>query len=296
MKKIIKISSIFVIGIILIINILILADYFIIAKMNYYVENQLGGDTNRNENDLPFDKNKKQLITIGCSFTYGDGIAENETLDYHLQKLTHRKTYNRGQSGEGPQNILLQIRTFDFFNNKPDLNPEYLIYTFISDHIRRMYVHNFSFGSRNIYDYYRYDGKNFIQRDFKTHISDYIRSSYLAQKIEYEKFLLLSADEKFDLFKAYMLEIKKEFNKRYPDAKFVIIIYNLDVGLFGAFEPFRTDRWSELEQEGIKIINFDTPEYAFLTEEEYISPLDHAHPSGKAWDVLTPVIVKELGL
>ena len=55
------------------------------------------------------------LIFFGCSFTFGEGLQDNQTLPYHTGILAPCYIpYNYGYSGYGPQQMLLRLQDPDF--------------------------------------------------------------------------------------------------------------------------------------------------------------------------------------
>ncbi len=279
-------------------------DYFLLFNQYYNISTgNLGifssNNQGRIESDLPYDKSKGSIVTMGCSFTHGDSIQENETLAYKLQKITNRKTYNRGFSGTGIQHVLLQLQTLDFLNDedrKVSPLPEYFIYVFISDHMRRLYIDYFDLNGNRKYIKYKKDINNklILNHWDKIEFGDYIKVTFLAKKFNDLIYRLKSNDELFDFFKLHLIESKKIIDKKYNNAKFVVIVYNPELDTH-SFRPFRTERWNELEAEGIQVIRFDKKEYDFLANEEFIAS-DNVHPGRKAWDVLVPEIIKQLNL
>jgi hypothetical protein len=87
--------------------------------------------------DIPY-KNHKKILFLGCSFTFGEGLNDNETSAYFFQNLNKKyKVLNYGFPGYGPNDIL-----FDLENNvKKTLGSiesvEIVIYTMLEDHIER---------------------------------------------------------------------------------------------------------------------------------------------------------------
>ncbi len=296
----------FLVNIFFCLFIFVFFDWFIIISQCYDVKvgETLGifNANDRMETDLPYDTSKGSIVTMGCSFTYGSGIEDNETLAYKLQKLTMRKTYNRGYPATGIQHVLLQLQNSEFFNNKQIISPppEYFIYVFISDHMRRLYLNYFDFSYFsfiNTLKYIKYEKSINNQLTLnhwdKKEFSDYIKVSCLAKKFNDLMYKIKSNDELFDFFKLHLIESKKLIDDKYKNAKFIVIVYSPELDTHG-FRSFRTERWNELETEGFKVIRFDGKEYEYLKDEEFIS--DGFHPSGKAWDMLVPEIIKQSNL
>ena len=92
---------------------------------------------------------KQPILLYGCSFTYGDGLKDNENFSYILSKTTKRPVYNFGLSGKGMQHSL------HIMQNHPKISPEpqYIIYTFLQRQIRRLYMECVFIGPFNFYSY-----------------------------------------------------------------------------------------------------------------------------------------------
>lgn len=293
-RKCIRFFALSLIGLI----VLLLAFDEISTCFQYYRPIYLNGYmTDRIENTLDYDKNKKSVILLGCSFTYGETIYDTENFSYKLQELTHRKVYNKGNPSWGPQFVLRDIQKSDFFNNQEIVEPEYAVYTFITDHLRRIYTDYFSIDNDGIFDLYQIKNNRLVLNDEKVRFANYIKISTLVKRLNWLWFNMLSDNQKFDRLKLYIFTIKEELEKRYPGIKLVVIVYNPNADTTTHhLKPFRTERWSELEQAGIIVIRFDSPEYDFLQKEEYLSEVDYQHPGPKVWETLTPVIARKLNL
>ena len=258
--------------------------------INYY-------KTDRIENELDYDKNKKSVIVVGCSFTYGETIYANENLSYKLQELTHRKVYNKGNPAWGPQLVLRDIQKSELFNGQDIIEPEYVIYTFITDHLRRMYADYFSVDNDGIFDLYKVKNNKLILKEEKAGFKNYLTITTFVKKLNWLWFNTIPDNQKFDRLKLYIMTMKEEIEKRYPKAKLVVIVYNPEADTHTHnLQPFRTDRWSELEDAGIIVIRFDGEEYNFLQQKEYLSEVDNVHPGPKAWETLVPIIAEKLNL
>ena len=190
---------------------------------------------------------------------------------------------------------MYKIQYSPLFNQK-DLNPQYVIYLFITEHLRRMYSDYRLYTDVNKYLKYTKRGNHLLLLDNPLQIkwTDYIKITALGRV--YNDYILKKStdDVKFDLLKLYLTECKRSLNNKFKDTKFVIIVYNSNknseaVGLI----PFHTDRWKELEDLGFIVINWDNKKYDFLNDDDYISGI---HPSGKVWDRLTPEIIEKLNI
>lgn len=236
-------------------------------------------------NPVGLNYKKMPIIIFGCSFAYGERIDEEQTVSYKLSYLTKRPVYNRALGSWGVQHMLYQLRRKDFY--KQVKKPEYVIYIYINDHIRRLY--NYVYSANELYMGLIYKkNKDELTQDHLLmpyidglYINKIIRE-YYAQKIGYDP---KRFNQNFDFLKLHFIKSKKELEKNYPNTKFVILIYQ---------DSF-TDRWPELEKEGFIIIKVKDLVSVNLNNNKY-KAYDNVHPNGKAWDVILPVLIKKLNL
>ena len=90
--------------------------------------------------------NKKHAVFLGCSYTFGYGLADSSSFPL-IFELNHPdfKSYNYGVAGYGPNQIsLLFNEGINTINNKsvPE-DSGFSIYTFIDDHLNRVYGGSF---------------------------------------------------------------------------------------------------------------------------------------------------------
>jgi len=78
-------------------------DWKYATKEVYYRSNSSGYRTYE-WNDIDW---KEAIVIFGCSCTYGVGQAQDETIDYYLERLTKRQVINLGVPG-GSNSLMLQ--------------------------------------------------------------------------------------------------------------------------------------------------------------------------------------------
>lgn len=243
--------------------------------------------------DNPSDK--KSVLFLGCSFAYGEDAEDNETIEYYLAQKTGRIVYNRGLNGAGLSQMLYMLRQDNFYSSI-DKEPEYAVYIFITDHIRRIFIHKYA----ELLSCINYEKKNGVLIEKKLPFY-YLRrlSLFRAFMKKYiEKNILGNTkreNEIFDLVKLYFEEAGKELQARYPDIKFVIMKYpaaknDTPIEKF----VYNTDRWKELEDEGFIIYDLEKKFDADLESSEYVVPGRHPKPS--AWKMISSKFASDLKL
>ena len=241
----------------------------------------------------------KPIITIGCSYTYGILLEPNETLAGQLNKVTGRTVYNLGISATGPQIVYEQLNDPDLKKDIPDA--EYIIYTFLHNHIMRQFMYILS-NSSIINPVYEVDkNDNFVKR--KPFFPQILYTLFTVRNY-LEK--LMNEDEQKELGKGLPLFIRtmkecvKIANEKYPGSKFVLI----EFPQAPMCRPDYQKKTQELSEENIKnlekigIIYINAEELAghkFRDVEKY-RIADKDHPNAAVWKELAPLLKTRLNL
>ena len=236
--------------------------------------------------------NKRPIVIFGCSYAYGYSLNNEQTFSYKLSKLAKVPVYNRAWTGWSVQHMLYQTKLDEIYKQIPE--PEYVIYVYINDHIRRLYL--LSFSSWNILadeQNLRYKEKNGELIEIKNNnpILKQIKRLYFVNKIHHlfvNKFILNEKNKKncYDFAIKHFTEAKKEMQKHWKNTKYVIFFYE-------------DDKQNNYLKENLKKAGFIIISSCNLTKENLKSSkylLDNHHPREEAWDLLTPLIMKKLDI
>lgn len=218
------------------------------------------------------DSEKSPILIMGCSFAYGSFLKPEESFMGKLAKLTGRPIYNRALSARGANEMLFQLSSDKFYSKVP--KPEWFIYVFIPDQIRRTQI-PCSVDDIGIY----YNRKTEVMPNFniptiytfRDKINYYEHGKYIMYYIE------------------IMKNIKAQAVKHWgDDVKFAFIFYAEESIMNPVIKKSMLDEgFIFLPVYELTPINLMTKEYR--TE-------DNIHPSESAWDILTPRIIEKLGL
>ena len=124
-----------------------------------------------------YDENKKPILLLGCSYTFGHLLDAHNNFAGILAKNTQRKVYNWGIIGQSAFPSLLLLKNEEF---KPllDTKPEYIIYTYMFDHLAqyRLNVNSF-FNLYRKYNYFDFQKSSFFDNFYTI---SYFRNKELA--------------------------------------------------------------------------------------------------------------------
>lgn len=88
----------------------------------------------------PFDTRRavgKYALFLGCSFTYGESVADTNTMPYYFGKATGFRPYNYGVSGYSPAHMIALQQSVNMRNEVVEKDG-IAIYTYIEDHLARV--------------------------------------------------------------------------------------------------------------------------------------------------------------
>ncbi len=236
------------------------------------------------------------ILFLGCSYTYGEGVEDHETLPAYVGNLTEKfMPYNYGFHGRGPHDVLALLDKIDFKKEIPQKNG-IAVYTFMPDHINR------TVGSMSIvewnYDhvYYAKNGNNEYERQgtfetarpFQTRLYRFLKKSSLLKMLRISLPRITQGDIALtaDLIQA----AASKFLKQYLHGKFVIVIY----------PPLPKERHLcelmayELKKRNMTYLYYD--QLFNAQEGQYAQSKEDPHPSPLAYKLLAWAIVRDLRL
>jgi hypothetical protein len=79
----------------------------------------------------------KYALFLGCSFTYGEAVADTSTIPYYFGQATGFRPYNYGVSGYSPAHMIALQQSVNMRNEIAEKDG-IAIYTYIEDHLARV--------------------------------------------------------------------------------------------------------------------------------------------------------------
>ena len=229
--------------------------------------------------------NANNIVWFGCSFAEGAGLNDNQTPCYKISELTGKSCINKAKGATGTQFMYYQINDDKIMDDAK--TADFIIYTFIWNHIQRLYNYQVNplidmFNLR----YKIIDGNLVdITPQFNPLYSSFFVKRIL-NKIVFEQAKQESYN--FRLFNKIMKETYNISQKRYPNSKFIFIEFSeLSKKELPDYEV------KELESYGIKVIRVkDIIGNIDIYDPKYWLP-DNIHPTEQAWDLILPIIVEK---
>lgn len=266
-------------------------EHYSVRKKDFSIENL------KESMRKPFGTNKnykkRPILIYGCSYGYGDNLPQEETFGSLLSEKSKRPVYNFAMPARGLQHALYLLEN----DKKVTPEPEYIFYVFISDHARRIYMNCNRIDDHKYLYYHLKNGKLVLQNNYY----DISERFFILKESKNALYFILKkvfAEKIYQDVKTYFITIKETAKEKYPNAKFIIINYNIDNTTI-----LTIPRQKEFKQNGIEIINLrneikDNTNKDLKADEFRISTdIDfHQHPNGKAWKVVTNYLCKKYNL
>jgi hypothetical protein len=214
--------------------------------------------SNYNSND--------SIVFLGCSFSFGDGINDDETLPYYISKELNFNTFilNAGITGRST-NTAISILESDiidqFVKNK---KIRFFVYSLIKDHIYRNFRSVDRVGDNKIYKNKKYTE---ISHPFGE-IKKFFEKSYIFRKT----FLNIIDKHNYNFYQNYLIDSIQYMNniiKTKYNSKLIVIVW----------DEFDEDFMNKLKNTNLDLICL--PKY-FNSEEEGYRIKNDGHPTSKA--------------
>lgn len=263
------------------------------ANMEYVIQNEM-----RKPTGLNYKKNP--IVLFGCSYTYGTGLEEYQTVARKISDLTQRPVYNRGLEAKGIQHMYWQLKSNQFYKDIAN-EPDYIIYFYSPNlHTIRLYEYTFQLFDDfwNLRYYPNKTDKNGNLIDKKPYLPQKLSGLYLIKYFEHFRATQFARNSKNNpaienLTELIFKKSKEEAEKHYPKCKFVIFCFNTEKNEINEHNIFL----DKLEKDGFTVIKMNefTQKDIASVKEWQISD-DDPHPNEKYWDFIAPQIVKKLNL
>lgn len=221
----------------------------------------------------------KHVLFYGCSYTYGEGVNDEETFAYRLGIMRNDlQLYNHAYSGYGPQHMLASLQ-FVKPSTYVSQQQGYLIYMMLPEHVYRAtgkpyYLQGWGSSSPHYAlegDSLVYYANHFDWRPCYTNWQKFLGWSGLGSYLYQLPSAYAQSD--IELIVAMFKRAKQAYLTEFPNGRFVVVMMpaeqaDFEIGQLKA----------ALDSAGIDV--FDLHDL-YPVASDYIIPND-AHPSAKA--------------
>jgi hypothetical protein len=264
------------------------------GKTIYDVTYSIDGFSRRITPEDKGDKNNKFLLFFGGSFTFGEGLEDNETIPYFTGQYSKGYTpVNYGFHGHSAAEMLIKLKTGTIAEEIAQ-DRGTLIYIFMDAHIIRVV------GSMRIVTTW---GNNrpyfFLDEDDVLHRDGDFESGrpglmLLYRLLSRSKILELinfdlpdsMGDRHFRLFTRIVEETLRSYRKQFPESDFYLLIY--PGSQYAPVLKSFLDKSNIPYLDYSKLFNRSDPKY-FISSEDL-------HPNAYSNQIVAQKIVEDLGL
>ncbi len=213
------------------------------------------------------------LILGGCSFVFGAGLNDNQTLNHFINEAQSKYyAYNYGVSGSSINLLLARLHHEQAFNSQLEFESGDLVYTFISDHVPRAVG---AWPTAKSTPYFRKNTKGrmefagSIEKNFSFFRRILIDSvPFFPEALKINRFIPRVNSSDYEYFCSLIKETNETWKEKHKKGRFVF-----------AFHPFQeTDEKIVACLEANKILYFHPKITDF--SGRYDIPVDH-HPNDR---------------
>ena len=232
-------------------------------------------------------KKDKYAIFFGCSFTYGDGVQNTQTMPYYFQQYANQyHAYNYGFLAYSPLQTLALLQKKNIRSQIPD-SSGFGVFTYINDHIDRAIP-----ASRwTILQQGRFP--NLIEETLQTdgtyrnkHRIKYGLLNWASNSNIWNYFRInlpkTHNDTHYQLVVDVIAESKKEFINQFHNDKFYVIIFPNQVITPPMKEMF--------QKADLKVYDYSK----LFNLEKYMLENDPTHPKGIVYEMVMKQFYKDL--
>jgi hypothetical protein len=276
-------------------------DIYVVTGMNsgkekYRVRYRIN-DFGRRITDAEKNPGKMNIILLGCSFTFGEGLPDESTLSGVLGVKSGVRVYNLGIPAGSPAMSLNLLQKKAILTGIYRKLPTIAIYTFIDDHMRRILATSEQL--RIAYPIYLHhpfyvlkDGG--IRRD-EYFLSDPLSFRWLLQwygKTNFHQATGLElpriGEKENKLLIGLFAEMKNELSLEFKDVKFYVSGYPGGGKLL-------QDKGPALKEFGIQLLDYSSLDlHSFMNGHQDLGT--DPHPSFLANDLYSELLLKDLNL
>ena len=247
--------------------------------------------------DPPGKSPSRHLIFFGCSYTWGEGVGQNETLPYFTAAATKKyHAYNLGVNGGGISEAWTYTHVLNYFQGIPEKNGA-AIYTFFNDHIARYkgttqnvarWIHARPLVRPDENGNVQFYGSWAKARPFFVWISTWIEKSYFLKHLQFNFPPIQTQD--LEEFVAVLKSVRQAYWKHFGTQNpFVVVLYMTES------LPYADHLKLIFEREHIQYLDYSKIRLEKLSDAP-LKILYDTHPNALAHKIVGEQIAEDLNL
>lgn len=242
-------------------------------------------------------KHNQTFVFLGCSFTFGTGVNNEESFPYMFGNKTGVRTYNLGVPGSSPATILYRMRNekVSLLENIQGENVT-VVLTIIPEHVTRLIGTTHLFRDPmyfKLHPYFYLSGDKLEMQSsfssepgFKKHIISGISRSNFLSVLNFELPFLQEND--YLLFARVVEEIQNRMKENKKVSRFAVALFPTGRGqakFDGALKM--------LKKLNIEVLDYSFIKSTFMLGTSYSLKYD-GHPSPLTYDLYTDLLAFDL--
>ena len=238
---------------------------------------------------------KNFAVFLGCSYTYGDGVTDSETLPFYFQKYTSNfKPYNYGFLAYSPLHMLALLKHYPLKKTVKETDGVG-IYTMINDHLDRVIpasrwvdMTNGKFPYLNTKTMTT-DGIFCNKRRLYTYLIKNFHNSGI-QRLFNIGYPRVHTTDHFILLNNIITEAREAYKKQFKNDRFYVVIF--------PGNPVSPELMQLMKQSKLKVLDYSdllhTPNK--LLPYDVMLPFDVSHPKGELYNTVAAQLAKDVRL
>lgn len=231
------------------------------------------------------------ILFFGGSFTFGEGVNDEQSIPYIVGTLQGIKTVNYGFHGYGPHQMLAAIE-----NALVRCTPDHVIYQAIVEHVGRSagYAHWDMHGPKYVLrnGSLKYAGhfddvdNGFVFRKF----NNQLRKSHLYTKLDWMRYRDAITENDIQLFLAIVNESRRKLMSMHPHLKFHVLLWDDNPD-----DPDLVKIKQGLEEISMNVhyISGILPGYRQNNKQYELNKYD-SHPNARAYRIIAEYVVDKI--
>ncbi len=233
------------------------------------------------------------LLFSGCSFAFGEGVNDEETLAYHLAQLAPKtRTYNYGFAGYGAQQTLALLEGRPLAAEIGQKRGHF-IYVFLVFHVGR------TIGSPAVFNgwgafmpFYTLDSSGKVRRqgNFTSGRPWISLLFWFSSKLGlgHPPAIVHSPEsipDQLELTARIISRAAETFASKFPESRFLVLVYPQPLGAY--------DLRPNLRALGVPFLDYSD---LFRSDDRGLHIPDDGHPTGQAYRMVAEKLAVDLGL